>query len=156
MSVMLHLFHGRDSVEQDMDDWGYDGPTLGPFKYVHVTYVSDLKFAMELEAYRSAFPEDTNPHVNWEIGPDGKPIGWVDGRIPTESDLIPYQGKFYGDFSVFQVELTSPEKAAPDLLAALKLVAPLWPLESIPVGAEHLPYAKTARAVHDAIAKAGG
>jgi hypothetical protein len=30
MSVYLHLFHGRNALEQDLDTWGREGPTIGP------------------------------------------------------------------------------------------------------------------------------
>ena len=43
MSVYLHLFHGRDALEQDLDTWGREGPTIGPLSYVHTTYGSDVK-----------------------------------------------------------------------------------------------------------------
>jgi len=48
------------------------------------------------------------------------------------------------------------EQAAPTMLAALKLVAPCWPLDGIPAGAEHFPYARTAHAIHAAINAAEG
>jgi hypothetical protein len=41
--VYLHLFHGRTEVAQNMDDWGADGPLLGPLEFAHVTYASDIK-----------------------------------------------------------------------------------------------------------------
>ena len=28
--VYLHLFHGRNDVAEEMEGWGFDGPTLGP------------------------------------------------------------------------------------------------------------------------------
>jgi hypothetical protein len=43
MPVYLHLFHGRKSPDEQLDDWGEDGPVLGPLKYVHTTYARDLK-----------------------------------------------------------------------------------------------------------------
>jgi len=32
------LLHGRDDPEQQMDDWGYNGPVLNKVKYVHSVY----------------------------------------------------------------------------------------------------------------------
>ena len=29
--VFIHLLHGRDDPAEDMRDWGYTGPVLGPF-----------------------------------------------------------------------------------------------------------------------------
>lgn len=41
--VYIKLFHGRDTIDEQMQDWGYEGPTIGPFPYVHTTYASDIK-----------------------------------------------------------------------------------------------------------------
>lgn len=46
--------------------------------------------------------------------------------------------------------------ASPSMLSALKQAAPIWPLDAIPKGAEHRPFAVLARAIHDAIAAAEG
>lgn len=35
--VFVHLLHGRDDPDEEMQDWGYTGPILGPFEYIHVT-----------------------------------------------------------------------------------------------------------------------
>src|SRR3546814_15424074 len=47
VSVYLHLFHGRNSPDQDMDDWGFDGPTIGPPDYVHTTYGDNIQTRSE-------------------------------------------------------------------------------------------------------------
>src|SRR3546814_12855013 len=31
------------SSDLDMDDWGFDGPTIGPLDYVHTTYGDNIK-----------------------------------------------------------------------------------------------------------------
>jgi hypothetical protein len=34
--MYLRLYHGRTHPGQEMDDWGFDGPTFGPLScYVH-------------------------------------------------------------------------------------------------------------------------
>jgi len=38
--LYIRLFHGRTNPDQNMDDWGFDGPVLGPYKFVHTTYTS--------------------------------------------------------------------------------------------------------------------
>lgn len=43
MPVYLELFHGRDTNDAEMDDWGYKGPVLGPFKWIHTTYGTHIK-----------------------------------------------------------------------------------------------------------------
>ena len=74
--VVIHLFHGRKSPSKDMDDHGTEGPWLGPFDYVHFTYMSDIKIA-------------NNNH--------GESF---DDRLRIHEGLIYYDGVFYGDFSV--------------------------------------------------------
>ena len=32
------LLHGRDNPDQNMDDWGYNGPVLEGVKYLHSVY----------------------------------------------------------------------------------------------------------------------
>lgn len=43
--VYLELFHGRRSPDEELDDWGFEGPILGPFPFVQITYGSDIKLA---------------------------------------------------------------------------------------------------------------
>lgn len=77
--VYLHLFHGRDTKEEDMDDWGYSGPTIGPLQYVHTTYGATVKFR----------------------SPDDVLLGRYDDVIVfLEDGLFPWEGKFYGDWTV--------------------------------------------------------
>lgn len=41
MSVYLYLFHGRATPDEDVEDWGCEGPAIGPLDYVHTTYGSE-------------------------------------------------------------------------------------------------------------------
>ena len=72
MSVYLRLFHGRDTVDETLDDWGYEGPKLGPWDYVHITYASDVKYT----------------------------ANGVDGYLRIVNELVEYEGKYYGDMSI--------------------------------------------------------
>jgi hypothetical protein len=73
MTVFLKLLHGRDDPDQDMQDWGFDGPTLGPFVAVHVTYRDHIRCLAA-------------DHDEVELG--------------FTDDLLTYQGKYYGDFEI--------------------------------------------------------
>jgi len=73
MSVYIQLFHGRNTVDEELNDWGFEGPKLGPFPYVHTTYGSDVKWT------------DTNG---------------VDQHASLIDDMFPWEGKFYGDWSI--------------------------------------------------------
>ncbi|MFA6175061.1 MAG: hypothetical protein WC765_00610 [Phycisphaerae bacterium] len=73
--IYIRLFHGRTDPDQDMDDWGNDGPIFGPYKFAHTTYGHFLKL--------------------------GKSEGHVDELFVRHEDLIYYDGVYYGDWSVF-------------------------------------------------------
>ena len=40
--MYLKLLHGRTVADEEMDDWGLDGPWIGPLKWFHCTYLSDI------------------------------------------------------------------------------------------------------------------
>lgn len=83
MNLWLHLFHGRDAIDQEMDDWGFNGPTIGPLKYVHTTYGNHIKLGFVDEADIKKFDLD-------KIMPD----------LNVNEGLVVYQGRYYGDWSV--------------------------------------------------------
>lgn len=45
--LYLGLFHGRHRPSQQMDDRGFDGPTIGPLKWCHTTYAAHIKIEFE-------------------------------------------------------------------------------------------------------------
>jgi hypothetical protein len=85
MAVYLRLFHGRKTPDHTLDDWGTDGPVLGPLPYVHVTYCTEIK------------------------------IGDAFEPIPIVKDLAKYKGVYYGDWSVFSKEVMKEEGFSPDI-----------------------------------------
>lgn len=83
--LYVHLYHGRNNPEEQMDDWGFDGPKIGPLIFCHGTYAAHLKLEFEqgyehhakLFRLDPAFPE-----------------------IPYKEDMLFHDGKYYGDFTV--------------------------------------------------------
>ena len=73
--VYIRLFHGRTDPNQDMDDWGSDGPVFGPYQYVHTTYNCHLRL--------------------------GKSDDSCDELQIVEPDMLYYDGVYYGDWSIF-------------------------------------------------------
>jgi|GEM_PF-6976222 hypothetical protein len=67
------LFHGRETTDEVLTDWGEEGPLLGPLDTVNITYG-------EITLYPAT---DATPPT----------LQLVDG-------LIPYGGMFYGDLEV--------------------------------------------------------
>lgn len=73
--VEIVLYNGFFYPEQaqEIDDWGFEGPGLGPFDMVQITYGQHIK------CYTG----------NGEI---------LD--LMLENDFIVYKGKFYGDMLI--------------------------------------------------------
>jgi hypothetical protein len=75
VSVFLQLLHGRVDPDAQMEGYGPTGPTLGPFGWVHTTYVNDVKL--------------------------GDPMGGdALASLTVANDLIYYDGVWFGDWVV--------------------------------------------------------
>jgi len=73
--MYLRLYHGRADPEQQMDDWGFAGPTFGPLSsYVH-TYCCTFRIHGE--------------------------CGITEIWLEKHDDMIQWSGCFYGDMEVF-------------------------------------------------------
>lgn len=88
--VYLHLFHGRDTLEQDMEDWGTDGPVIGPLYHVHTTYSTEVKFATDYDTFTKWFPTQHAEDDGYRC----------EGYIPVAEGLLFHDGVYYGDWSV--------------------------------------------------------
>jgi len=79
MSILIDLYHGRTDPNADLDDWGFNGPILGPFDHYHVTYNS------------TCHPGDGDLIV-----------AGVKEELPywDKNDLIPFLGSYYGDLII--------------------------------------------------------
>jgi hypothetical protein len=76
--LYLRLYHGRTHPDQEMDDWGFDGPTFGPLScYVH-TYCSTFRIHAE-----------SGYHEIW---------------LERHDDMIRWDGCYYGDLEVFMAK----------------------------------------------------
>jgi len=72
-NVYIHLYHGRTSIDEKLDDWGWNGPVLGPYESIQLTYGTHIKM------HKFDHFDD---------------LGMVE-------DLIYYNGYYYGDASIF-------------------------------------------------------
>ena len=79
--VYLELFHGRHNPDEELDDWGFEGPILGPFPYVHITFASDIKVGAEY------------------ILPPQTLLAMHD--LSYTRDQVEFAGSYYGDISAF-------------------------------------------------------
>lgn len=85
----LHLavYHGRDSVDRQMDDWGSPGPLFGPLASCHTTYARLIRLQFESASDEARFFRAIEfPHPQ---------------HLRLEQDLILYNGVYYRDWSLF-------------------------------------------------------
>lgn len=75
MAVYLRLFHGRKHPDEELDDWGSDGPVFGPLDYVHTTYACHIKLGVPHHADLC--------------------------ELFLTGDMVYYDGVWYGDWTVF-------------------------------------------------------
>lgn len=73
--LYIALYHGRNSPNEDLSDWGENGPVLGPLRYCHTTY----KYHLRICGIQAPDPVD----------------------VEIVKDMIHYKGMFYGDWTIF-------------------------------------------------------
>lgn len=96
--LYLRITHGRNNPNEDLEDWGFDGPHIGPFHWMHGTYFTTFRLGTEDESGREA-------------------------ELHLHGDLLVVEGKFYGDWTVIAYPEGKPEGRILSLedLAAQKL-----------------------------------
>lgn len=109
MSIYIELLHGRHTPDEELEDWGFNGPVLGPFPFFHTTYGSDIKLG------------DTGIIV---MG------NQIDFPPWNSDDLIDFLGGLYGDMSVF-----GPEYIKNDLRKRLTRTNQVFrmPIDKVPL-----------------------
>lgn len=105
VATYLTLWHGRKTTDENLDDWGSDGPTFGPFDEVTITYGTHVKASQ------------------------GDKTLWFD----FTGDLIEYEGVYYGDFTIFAGESRDNNETAIKLnTGEAKLVYNVTTLDKVP------------------------
>ena len=87
--LYLGLFHGRRLSLEQMDDWGFDGPTIGPLKWCRTTYAFNIK-------------------IQFESSVDALNYFGVQQEqffLAMNGDLVAFDGLYYGDWTVYYVGL---------------------------------------------------
>jgi len=98
-ALFLRLFHGRREPAENPEDWGSDGPVIGPLAFVHTTYLRDVKFAAAPEVMDRFFPAVM---ANWRARKLSNALGPLcDWQFTSVDDLLEYDGVYYGDWTVF-------------------------------------------------------
>jgi hypothetical protein len=86
----LYLLHGRDDVNEALEDWGFDGPRLQGVIGTHQTYGDRLNvFFANRDAFNAA-----KALTDWETCDENAlTMAWRD-------DCVMAKGKFYGDWGL--------------------------------------------------------
>jgi hypothetical protein len=91
----LKIFHGRWTPDEEMDDWGFDGPVLTNIQYGHITYCEDMKvFFKTKEACEAA-----QARTGWRRDEENTLLAYIkDGMLCVE-----WQGRpaYFGDWSFY-------------------------------------------------------
>lgn len=91
----LQLLHGRKTMTEKMDDWGFNGPRLGGVSYFHVTYGLTMTAGFaDKTAYEAA--QVATGWDSWDEGDFCLEVPLADGCIKTKDG-------FFGDWE-FQAE----------------------------------------------------
>jgi hypothetical protein len=114
MSLAISLYHGRNTKQEQLDGWGFDGPVIGGIEKFHVTYHSHLRLFFKDVEY--ALRVAAEQGWAYEGAYDGVAEVWV----WFVEDLFPAGGKYYGDWTVFpEPQPTSPGAFRDQIIEAL-------------------------------------
>lgn len=92
--IYLKLLHGRTPFDAEMDDWGENGPWIGPMEWMHFTYKSSFSIGfVSGEEYWSGSAESLPPTA-----------------LYCHDDCIYFDGVYYGDWE-FQTVFDQPKNA---------------------------------------------
>ena len=85
--MQLVLYHGRKSPDQEMDDWGFDGPALKGVERIQYTYGHLYVFFSN-----PAFCEAAKAATGWSDHADNAL------QVGQHDDLLQAADSYYGDF----------------------------------------------------------
>lgn len=92
--LYLHLYHGRETLVEDMDDWGFEGPHIGPLVGgVSMTYGLEINIVLEPEDYQKFFGA-LSPHF-------GRQDDAVHHSLRIKEGCVAYNGMYYNNFNIY-------------------------------------------------------
>src|ERR1022692_918144 len=84
--LYLALLHGRKFANEAMSDWGSDGPIIGPIRWCHTTYATEIKIEFESADDELLYFKDAcYPQPRY---------------LDVVEDLLVYNRKLYGDWTL--------------------------------------------------------
>lgn len=81
--LYLNLYHGREDLSKDMNNWGSEGPLIGPLTRLKVTYLSSLILTFKTEQDALLYGLDIDIP-----------------ELSTQEDCVEFNGVYYGDWSI--------------------------------------------------------
>lgn len=88
--MYLKLIHGRKSPEEQLDNWGFEGPVIGPIKYVHATYFSTFTVGF----YDAAAMEEARKLTGWGAWDE------LTLEMKVVADLVKAGDGYFGDWEL--------------------------------------------------------
>ena len=90
--IYVRIFHGRNEPDQDLEDWGFDGPAIGPIEGLQCTYgflhliMPNGMTEQQVDQFAKKFLLDPK---DWPL------------EIKQHNDLIVWNGMYFGDMTIF-------------------------------------------------------
>lgn len=136
--LYLGLFHGRKAPNEELDDWGFGGPVIGPLEYVHTTYSNEVKIKfVDAADFRRYFPDlppisgyIAGPNYGIQKGPvayqkmtDEQMAPFIESGVVNQvlyadetelgidGDMVVFDGEWYGDWTVYVIGNILPTAA---------------------------------------------
>lgn len=96
--LYLNLFYGRNAVDEILDDRGFDGPVIGPLEFVHTRYTAEIKLRFVESLVTPRYFPGT-----WLVADvaTGDIVPCAEAALSVADDLIVFDGRYFGDWSVF-------------------------------------------------------
>lgn len=88
--LYIHLYHGRVHPSEPLEDWGFEGPLVGPITHVHRAYTDVERFAFEQSAMGT-----TNALAFGLSRSDAD-----DAAMEYDGDLVKFEGFWFGDRTI--------------------------------------------------------
>ncbi|RBB37555.1 hypothetical protein DPV79_21415 [Burkholderia reimsis] len=98
--LYLGLFHGRGAIDDILDDWGFDGPVIGPLEFVHTTYAADVKLRFADGQIAGRYFPDTGFVTNLSTAERTR---CAEASLAIADDLLVFDGRYFGDWTVFHI-----------------------------------------------------
>ena len=114
--LYLALFHGsggldREAGRKHYQDWGFNGPIIGPLSYVHTTYTHHVKV-------KFVRPKDLLMFERFATGVIVDMCADLYLGEGASNDCLIFNGDLYGDWTVYHHKVT--RKIGADVLPVLK------------------------------------